>query len=190
MTRTTALRAAAWIAALGLTGCGGAATPEASPSTMPSPSTLPVIEPEGDPACPDEPGGRAVPYEADTGGSDLVSTDPVPVSLTLCTYYPQTTVERDAEGTAGHTWSPPTALIQQGDELRSTVAALNALPPLTDVESRVCSLMLGPAYRLLLSYADGSTTALVLDENCDIVSDEDGAARLGAVDVIRGLQPE
>jgi hypothetical protein len=106
--------------------------------------------------------------EADDGrGSELVPGDPEPVALTVCAYAP---MEPD---------EPPTERTFGGDEVRTAVDELNALPPLRHPEDHVCNAAMWPGYVLLVEHADGDVTALTVDRSCGLVSDGSGAVRIG-----------
>ena len=133
--------------------------------------------------CPETLPDRA-PTDVDDGsGRQLVPTTPDPVRLTLCVYGLTPVVERDsAPGTPVQ--PPPVEQTWDGADADAAVTELNALPAFLDAEDHVCNAAMWPGYLLLVGHADGTATALTVDRSCALVSDGEGAVRLGLPHVV------
>jgi hypothetical protein len=171
MTRRGVRLTVAFLAVLGIAGCG---TAEGVPRQVPD-----RAESAG---CPETmPGGSGV--ETDDGsGRPLVPTSPEPVGLTLCVYGLEP-VGRPGEEPPSTGPAPSTVPLDDAD-LGAVVADLNAMPAFVDAGDHVCNAAMWPGYLLLVDHRDGTVTALTVDRSCGLVADGVGAVRMGIPDVI------
>ncbi|TFV62584.1 UNVERIFIED_ORG: hypothetical protein E4P37_16930 [Bacillus sp. AZ43] len=144
------------VAVLSLSGCAEDAVPDVPQAR------------DCDAARPSTSGPRA----DDGSGAELVPADPRPVSMTVCTYDPMRPDEA------------PTERAFSGDEVRATVDELNGFPPLRHPDEHVCNAAAWPGTVMLVEHADGTVTALTVDRSCGLVTDGDGAVRMGVPAVL------
>ncbi|TFV89727.1 hypothetical protein E4P40_08060 [Blastococcus sp. CT_GayMR20] len=127
--------------------------------------------------CPGTPPGGRTDVDDGTGGQ-LVPTASDPVLLTLCVYGLVPVSPPPGSG-PNSTPEPPATRTWAGADLHAAVDELNGLPVFSDSTDHVCNAAIWPGYVLVLDHADGTTTTLTVDRSCALVSDGDGAVRLG-----------
>jgi hypothetical protein len=122
--------------------------------------------------------------EVDDGsGGQLVPTASDPVLLTLCVYGLVPGSPAPGSEPSG-TPQPPATRTWAGADLHAAVDELNGLPAFPDSTDHVCNAAMWPGYVLVLDHADGRSTTLTVDRSCALVSDGNGAVRLGLPSVV------